>query len=491
MGLDAGALSLIKKKPVVPGAPLPYTDLTPAWTPPPTIGTPVPVAQKPVAIPGFAPTPTATSGGGANLAPLAPIAPKTDIRGSVVTAPVSPLQTQASGQLANALQQFQGGVANLPAYKPVAGPNYSQAQNYLSQAGQTTGQATLTPQGSIAPTNVAPTQSALALALQQAQSPEATQLRAMGMTSLGGLSSSPDRLSLAAQALQLQREMTQPAWEQDLRTVGQKAAAYGRLGSGMTTSELGDVTLQREKALGQYGQQAALEAAGQTLADRLNIFGATTGYGNQVAGQDLARAGFGQNNALAGFDVANAVRGQGVDERNFQSDQSRAAAALALQRAGLQSNLAGQSADLASNTANFGASQQAAAQDAAFRRAALQQALVGSLSDVQGQQFNQGIQTAGLRTQQQGFQAQQAQQAIENAKQQQLLQEQLMQGAFGRQFDTARLAASTGYGNDPYSLQLQGSQYTQGQATDQAAASAQLAQQMALQQYLRSQGLVQ
>jgi hypothetical protein len=83
------------------------------------------------------------------------------------------------------------------------------------------------------------------------------QLRQMGMTSLQGLSSAPDRAQLAAQALQLQRTMTEPQFQQDMRSVGQKAAAFGRTGAGMTTNELTDVALAREKNLNQFGEQAA------------------------------------------------------------------------------------------------------------------------------------------------------------------------------------------------------------------------------------------
>lgn len=399
----------------------------PAPIPAPAVPTQVRPTTPTLAIPKPAMTPTpqvAQEGPGMippKPAPMTPTAPATgapsgfqDIRSQLVTAPLNPVGQQAQGQLGTALQGLQG-ASTLPAFH------------------------------SIGATDPSGTLSALQAAMAKSQSPMADQLRQMGMSSLQGLSSAPDRGQLAAQALSLQRQLTQPQWEQDLRHVGQSAAALGRLGSGMTTSELGDVTLQREKALGLYGQQAALDAAGQTMADRLNRFNATAGYGGQIAGQDLARAGFGQQNALAGYDVQNTSRGQAVGERD-------------------------------------------AGQQAALNRAALQQNLVNTTAGVQGQMFGQGMQTAGLQTQQQQWQNQLEQQAQQDRVQQQMLQEQLLNGQFNRQQGAAETMGRFGYGNDPYSLMLQGSQYQQGQASDQQDQLAQMLQQQAMQRALATYG---
>ena len=249
--------------------------------------------------------------------------------------------------------------------------------------------------------NTAMTQSLLNQAKQGYNAtPEQQRLRDMSMQQLQGLNTAPDRVQLAAQALQLQREMTQPQWLQDQRTVGQNAAAMGRIGAGMTTNELTGLTLAREKALGQYGEQAALEAAGQTMADRLAKFGATSGYQNQITGQDYGRA-----SGLSG------LVGQqfGIDTNKFNEGMGRAGLDLSVQRA------------------------QA---DAAAARAGLQS--------------EQAARQLAAQQQQQQMQNQQAQQAIDNRVQQQLIQEQLLNGAFERQLRGATGAGALGYGGSPY-----------------------------------------
>ena len=66
---------------------------------------------------------------------------------------------------------------------------------------------------------------------------------------LGALRGGPSRGDLASQTFDLIRERTQPGFEQELRGVGQKAAALGRIGAGLTTSQLGDVASNRERNL--------------------------------------------------------------------------------------------------------------------------------------------------------------------------------------------------------------------------------------------------
>jgi hypothetical protein len=338
----------------------------------------------------------------------------------------------------------------------VSGPNFGQANGYMNQAAGNIGGIQTKNYGQIASQNAQPTLSALQSALQQSNSPMSNQLRQMGMTSLQGLSSAPDRAQLAAQALQLQRTMTEPQFQQDMRSVGQKAAAFGRTGAGMTTNELTDVALAREKNLNQFGEQAALDAAGQTMNDRLGIFNATAGYGNQIGNQDLAHAGFTSNNALDQFNVQGNVRNQNVDERNFQAQQGMNQASLAAQRAGLFGNLGNMASGNAMSSANFG--------------------------------MQNAMNQANLQMQQQGRQDSQAQQAIQNAYNQQLLQEQLLNGAFNRQQQAGQMGMQYGMGNDPYGMQMQGANAQQQNASSQQQALAQQAQYEQMQRYLASGG---
>jgi hypothetical protein len=363
--------------------------------------------------------------------------------------------------------------------------------------------------------NFAAAVAALNKAEAAGNSKEAQQLRTKLMGMLDNLSNAPDRLELAADALRIQRELTAPQWQQDLRHVGAQAAALGRIGSGMTTNELTDLTLAREKALGLFGQQLANQASGQILDDRLNIFGAGAGLQNQFAGQDAQRANLLQGNAgilsqqaqaIAANQQQNAARAlqaamanQGANLSAAQSNQganlqadlsnaqraaaaSQARASMGLQQAGLFQNLAGTSAGMATNTAQFNAQQAQAQQQAAAQRAQLQQALLGQLAGIQGQTFNQGMSEAQLRTQQQQWQNQLQQQGVQNAAQQQVLQDQLLNSEFQRRLALAQAQGQYGFGNDPYSLQLAGSQYTQQNANQAAGGAAALAQQNAFQQ---------
>ena len=138
----------------------------------------------------------------------------------------------------------------------------------------------------------------------------AGQARSMGMRQLAALQG-PNRGQIAQDVFGQLREASEPRFQKDLQNVGRKAAALGRLGAGMTTSELGDVVSNREKALSLAQRGLASEAAGQTLADRLGVFGATMGASGQFTNEDLARAGFGLQRAGAEQSLGGAYAGLG------------------------------------------------------------------------------------------------------------------------------------------------------------------------------------
>jgi len=131
----------------------------------------------------------------------------------------------------------------------------------------------------------------------------------------GTLFDAPNRGQLAADAFSLMRERSQPGFEQALRGVGQRAAALGRVGAGMTTSELGDVTLQREKALGQEQRQLANEAAGLEMQDRLSRMGAVSGAQGQLAGQGLQATQLGLQGATSAAGLQ-----QAIDQMRYNAD---------------------------------------------------------------------------------------------------------------------------------------------------------------------------
>lgn len=102
------------------------------------------------------------------------------------------------------------------------------------------------------------------------------------------LASTPDRTELAAQALQLLRERSAPQYAADQRAIGQSAAKFGRIGAGMTTNELTDLNLTRERDLDRSSRELANQAAGSTMSDRLARVGALSGLETQQFGQGQA-----------------------------------------------------------------------------------------------------------------------------------------------------------------------------------------------------------
>lgn len=110
-------------------------------------------------------------------------------------------------------------------------------------------------------------------------------------TALKGLQTLPDRQQLALDALQLFDEQTDAGYQQRLREVGQRAAKLGRMGSGMTTSELSDVFVARERDRDAVKRGLANEAAGMQLDDQLSRLGAIGALNQQLFGQDAFKRG--------------------------------------------------------------------------------------------------------------------------------------------------------------------------------------------------------
>lgn len=81
----------------------------------------------------------------------------------------------------------------------------------------------------------------------------------------------PDRTALAQQALATLEADLQPGFEASQRQVGQNAAKFGRIGAGLTTNELTDLALARQRTLDSEAAKLATNAAGQSLDDRLAL----------------------------------------------------------------------------------------------------------------------------------------------------------------------------------------------------------------------------
>ena len=143
-------------------------------------------------------------------------------------------------------------------------------------------------------------------------------------TSLGD---APSLTQAAIQRFNALREASEPGFQRELRGVGQKAAALGRIGSGVTTSELGDVALRREKFLGTRLADLAGQTAFAEGGERRSNLGALGGLERQLAGEGFRRRG--------------EVRG----ERGFQRGEARTAVEDRVRRRLLEEQLVSGASD--------------------------------------------------------------------------------------------------------------------------------------------------
>src|SRR5437763_637370 len=144
------------------------------------------------------------------------------------------------------------------------------AQNPVPTAPANPGQAP--PYAQYSPIN--PANNLVGTQINPTPSPDTTAARGGVSQAYGALSGAPDRIALANQAFGELSRASEPGYQTALRQVGEKASTLGRIGSGVTTTELGDLGLQRQKYRGNLQEQLATNAAGQTMSDRLNTLSA-------------------------------------------------------------------------------------------------------------------------------------------------------------------------------------------------------------------------
>ena len=233
--------------------------------------------------------------------------------------PIDTSRTRSLLEQGNGQMQSQQGFQ----YQPVAGTDLNGARSYLAQAGANIGPSA-TASGLVGP-------------------------GAMGGFSYGGdttgvrgqtkaqldkvLNTTPDRSTLASNELTRYISESDPAFQQDLRKVGQKAAALGRVGAGMTTSDLGDVAQRRNEQITLRSQELADRTAGLKLQDEQDKLNAARGVTTDFGGMDTAAGSLNlgyQNSANAergsAFDRARAL---GSDTFNRSMSMSDADARLA------------------------------------------------------------------------------------------------------------------------------------------------------------------
>ncbi len=240
---------------------------------------------------------------------------------------------------------------------------------------------------------------------------------------LASLRSGPSRGELAQQTFSQLQEVGEPAFRKRLQNVGRKASAFGRIGSGVTTSELGDVLQNRERDLDLARRGLSTEAAGLEIGDRFSRLGATRGAAGQLFGQDVTGAGIQQG-----------LRGEARGERGFQFGQGQA----------LRGEARGER----------GARQQFGQQDFQNRLAQL-----GAISGLEGQQFGQEAFGRGELRGERQFQFGADQTAQDRRIQQRVLEEQFLNSQFGRDQQQREQFERLGFGGQ--SLQNLGNRQQQ------------------------------
>lgn len=125
----------------------------------------------------------------------------------------------------------------------------------------------------------------------------------------------PDRAQLASGALKLFEDQQAPQLAARMRQIGQAAAKFGRIGSGLVNTELADVGTDYNTKLAQLKQALALEAAQNQLADQAALRG-------EVRGE----RGYQQGMAQTALD--NTVRQRQLEDALTSSDLNRNLAIL-------------------------------------------------------------------------------------------------------------------------------------------------------------------
>jgi hypothetical protein len=183
------------------------------------------------------------------------------------------------------------------------------------------------------------------------------------------LYSAPNREAIALQTLQNLDAAQADQRKLGIQDIGRAGARLGRLGSGMVTTDLGNLedrlNTERERTL----RGLSADTAAQEMADRLNRVGATQSAGSQLFGQDVtgSETEFGRRVAQTGvtaglegqrFGQEAATRGEVRGERGYQSQAEQDAINNAVRQymleQGGQAQDFGQQYDIASLLGGYG-----------------------------------------------------------------------------------------------------------------------------------------
>lgn len=357
-----------------------------------------------------------------------------NIRGARIDDPAAIAGTDLSRArgAADAARREVGGI-RAGSERQIAGTNLSRARSAVDRMRQQIEQAQMTRRGAVAGTDQRGARAQLGQAnnlagqLQRLSGqeiaagtydPSAYAERARELTAgqLENLLDAPDRGELALRTLALEEQRAQPAFQQRMRQIAQRAAALGRTRSGMTTNDLTGLEQDYRNRQDQMRESLLINAGNQTLQDRLATLGAAQSVAGQFRGEDVTEAGLqqalrdeargerGQRAGLLGgaLDARRALssdnlnldrlrRTEGLEERDFAAGQDQAQAQLALARAGAMGDVAGREEGFANiarrdqeSDRDYAARQEIARMQAAAARAQELRALTGTEADLAG-----------------------------------------------------------------------------------------------------------
>jgi hypothetical protein len=399
------------------------------------------------------------------------IDPAQDLRSQQITAGADPRLSTTQGQVDQSAQRV--------ADARYVAPNTAN-DPYVLQAGNLLGQATAAGQPQAIPyTNTGAAQSYLQQAGQAGQ-PQALPYTNTGAAQsylqqaaqLAGGQGGGDRMGLAQQAFGLLNEDIDRSRTQGVRDIGRGAAAFGRTGAGMTTNELTGLESELDRNRNRAARELSLQAASGAIDDS---------FRNAGLGQSAAGIFRGLASDQLGFDRLGRQEREGdrafdLQRGNFLSDLSgrqlgldrvgrqerEGDRAFDLQRGDFLSGLAGQAFGMGRGLRDESRTDQGIAFDR--DRAAL-----GDFAGLERQQFGQGAAHRDELRGERGFQAGMAQQGIDNAMRQRMMEEDLLNSGFRRSMSEADLYGDLAFGGDANLMNTLGGQAgTERASADQA-----------------------
>lgn len=315
-----------------------------------------------------------------------------------------------------------------PTFNAVAGRDVSGAQRYLGQAEQfanATGTTGAGGSGGGAPGYSGPG--------GFSYSGDTGDVRRMTLDQLKTvMNTTPDRATLASNTFKRLLDDTNPQFASELRSANQKNAAMGRRGSGMATTDLGDVTQRRNEQLIRRQAELADNAAGLALADQTDKLNASRGVGESFAGQDTAAGSLNLSaaNSAFGNNLAAWEANQRARQNSFDNYRT-----LGQDTYGMQSDLYGDRVSERDKGYNAGWDR------TNFGRQQMND-LYGVESQITGAERANRDELRGERGYQYGL--------SRDAQNDRVNQYGMQEDVFGNDWNRARQQAEMGYGQSPY-----------------------------------------